>query len=88
MIASSAIAGQPLRPRTELTNPSFICAPTVKRGSWACCAMTPSNFFIYSNARRMTSGSETQLPSSLKTRTLATESAIAPISDSFSPFNP
>ena len=43
---------------------------------------------MYSRALRMTSGSETQFPSSLKTRTRATESAIAPISESVSPLRP
>ena len=50
--------------------------------------MTPPNFFTYSSARRMTSGSLTQLPSSLNTRTCATESAIAPISAKTFPSSP
>ena len=58
------------------------------RGSCACCAITPPNFLMYSRALRITKGSDTQLPSSLNTRTRATESAIAPISDSDSPFKP
>ena len=43
---------------------------------------------MYSKARRITNGSETQCPSSLKTLTCATESAIAPISERVCPFNP
>ena len=50
--------------------------------------MTPLNFFTYSSARRITRGSKTQCPSSLKTRTRATESAIAPISARCSPSKP
>ena len=68
--------------------PSFIWAPSVRRGSWACWAMTPSNAFTYSSARRMISGSETQKPSSVKTRTRARESAMAPSSASRSPASP
>src|SRR6478752_8339223 len=64
MIDSSATAGQPARPSSADTAPSFICAPSVRRGSWACCAMTPSNAFTYSSARRMISGSHTQKPRS------------------------
>ena len=88
MIASSATAGHPFKPRRDEISPSFICAPCVNRGSCACWAITPSNFLTYSSALRITSGSNTQLPSSLKTRTLARESAIAPISAKFSPFKP
>src|SRR5690625_7698450 len=33
MIASSATAGQPVRPSSEETSPSCICAPSVRRGS-------------------------------------------------------
>ena len=88
MIASSATAGQPLSPKRAEISPSFICEPTVIRGSCACWAITPPNFLMYSNARRMTSGSDTQFPSSLKTLTRATESAIAPISERVSPLSP
>ena len=52
-IASSATAGQPLRPRTPESTPSFICAPSVSRGSCACWATTPSNALTYSSARRI-----------------------------------
>ena len=82
------MAGQPLSPNIADTAPSFICEPTVKRGSCACCAITPSNFFIYSRARRITKGSNTQLPSSLNTRTRAIDSAIAPISERALPSSP
>ena len=49
--------------------PSFIWAPSVSRGSWACWATTPSKAFTYSRARRMMTASSTHLPSSEKTRT-------------------
>ena len=71
MIDSSATAGHPASPSSAETAPSFICAPSVRRGSWACWAMTPSKAFTYSSARRMMSGSHTQKPSSLNTRTRA-----------------
>ena len=48
----------------------------------------PLNVFTYSSALRIINGSDTHLPSSLKIRTLAIESAIAPISESVSPFKP
>ena len=35
------------------TTPSFICAPSVSRGSSACWATTPSNALTYSSARRI-----------------------------------
>ena len=76
IIDSSATDGQPLSPKVEETTPSCICAPSVKRGSCACWAMTPSNCFTYSRARLITNGSETQFPSSLKTLTFAFECAI------------
>src|SRR5690606_562894 len=88
MIASSATAGQPASPRRSETTPSFIWAPSVRRGSWACWAMTPSNALTYSRARRMSWASETHMPSSEKTRTLAGESAMAPSSARRSPFRP
>ena len=71
MIASSATAGQPRRPSTPDSSPSFIWAPSVSRGSWACWATTPSNALTYSSARRISTASETHLPSSEKTRTRA-----------------
>jgi hypothetical protein len=88
MIASSATAGQPVRPSRAATSPSFICAPAVSLGSSACWAITPSKALTYSRARRMSRGSATQLPSSEKTRTRAAESAIAPSSASCSPASP
>ncbi len=88
MIASSATAGQPPSPSSPETWPSFIWAPSVSRGSWACWATTPSKAFTYSSARRMITASSTHLPSSEKTRTLAAESCIAPSSASFLPSRP
>ena len=85
MTASSATLGQPARPSRAETSPSFIWAPSVRRGSCACWAITPSKALTYSSARRISSGSLTQTPSSLKTRTRAAESAIAPSSASCSP---
>ena len=88
MIASSATAGQPARPSRPESSPSFIWACSVSRGSWACWAMTPSNAFTYSSARRIITASLTHFPSSEKTRTRAAESAIAPSSASCSPAQP
>ncbi|KFD42644.1 hypothetical protein IU11_19120 [Cellulosimicrobium sp. MM] len=88
MIASSATAGQPARPSSADTTPSFIWAPSVRRGSCACWATTPSNALTYSRARRMRIGSSTHFPSSENTRTRAAESAIAPSSASCSPASP
>ena len=85
MIASSATAGQPVSPSRAETSPSCICAPSVSRGSSACWAITPSNALTYSSARRISSGSATQSPSSEKIRTWAAEVAIAPSSASRSP---
>src|SRR5664279_4282122 len=82
---SSATAGQPVRPSRADTTPSFICAACVSRGSWACWATTPSKALTYSSARRMSTASSTQCPSSENTRTRAAESAIAPSSASCSP---
>ena len=73
MIASSATAGQPVRPSRVATSPSCICAPSVSRGSSACWAMTPSNAFTYSRARRISRASATQCPSSEKIRTRAAD---------------
>src|ERR1700722_5506412 len=80
MTASSATAGQPVSPRRPDISPSFSCAPSVSRGSCACCATTPSNAFTYSRARRISTASDTHRPSSENTRTRAAESAIAPSS--------
>ncbi len=62
MIASSATAGQPVRPSLADTSPSLTWAPAVSRGSWACCAITPSNALTYSSARRMSVASADALP--------------------------
>ncbi len=88
MIDSSATAGQPCSPSSAETMPSFIWAPAVSRGSWACWATTPSNAFTYSSARRMITASSTHLPSSEKTRTPAAESCMAPSSASCLPSRP
>ena len=88
MIASSATAGQPFRPRSAATAPSCSCAPAVSRGSSACCAITPSTIRAYSSARRISSGSATHEPSSLKIRTRARERAIATSSASSLPSRP
>ena len=88
MIASSATAGQPRMPSTPDIVPSFIWASSVRRGSCACWATTPSNALTYSSARRISTASETHFPSSEKTRTRAAESAIAPSSASRSPTEP
>ncbi len=88
MIASSATAGQPRSPSRPESSPSFIWASSVSRGSWACWAITPSNALTYSSARRISTASETHLPSSENTRTRAAESAIAPSSASRSPCRP
>lgn len=69
MIDSSATAYQPPSPSSAETMPSFIWAPSVRRGSWACWATTPPKAFTYSRARRMITASSTHLPSSEKTVT-------------------
>src|ERR1022692_1163735 len=86
--ASSATAGQPVRPRMPETSPSFICAPSVSLGSWACGAITPPKALTYSSARRIRTASDTHRPSSEKTLTRAAESAIAPSSASRLPAMP
>jgi hypothetical protein len=88
MTASSATAGQPVSPSTPDTSPSFICAPSVSRGSWACWAITPPNALTYSSARRISTASDTHRPSSENTRTRAAESAIAPSSARAFPASP
>ncbi len=88
MIDSSATAGQPPRPSSAETTPSFIWAPSVRRGSWACWATTPPKAFTYSRARRMITASSTHLPSSEKTVTRAADSCMAPSSESCLPSRP
>ena len=80
--------GHPASPSSALTTPSFIWAPSVRRGSWACWAMTPPNVLTYSSARRMSRASCTHRPSSENTRTAARDCAIAPISLRRSPSSP
>ena len=77
MTASSATAGHPASPSSPESRDSFIWEPSVRAGSWLCWAMTPPNPFTYSRARRMSTGSDTHLPSSEKTRTRARERAMA-----------
>ncbi len=48
------------------------------RGSWACCAITPSKARTYSRARRINRASDTHLPSSENTRTPAAGSGHQP----------
>ena len=68
-ISSSAIDGQPGRPSRLQHSPSCITAPSVSRATSQCWASTMSRPSEYSNARRMSSGSCTPLPSSVKIRT-------------------
>ena len=70
-ISSSAIDGQPGRPNVEQQCPSCITAPSVSRATSQCWASTMSRSSAYSNARRISSGSCTPEPSSVKIRTPA-----------------
>ena len=88
MMDSSATPGHPTRPSWADRAPSFICASTVRRGSWACCAMTAPTVRAYSRARRISWESETHFPSSEKTRTWALPAAMPPIAESSSPAKP
>ncbi len=88
MIASSATAGQPASPSSAETAPSCSCAPRVSRGSSACWAITPPTIRAYSSARRMSSGSATQEPSSEKIVTRARDRAIVTSSASSRPSRP
>ena len=85
MIASSATAGQPARPSRPESSPSFICAPSVSRGSWACWAIDAVERLDVLQRAAHQHRVATHLPSSEKTRTRAAESAIAPSSASCSP---
>ena len=87
-IDSSATAGHPPSPSSAETSPSCIWAPSVRRGSWACWATTPSKALTYSSARRMRTGSQTHRPSSEKKRTCAPEFAMAPSSARCRPSKP
>ena len=70
-IDSSAARGQPARPSRAALGPSCATAPTVSRGSSACWAISTPRPVAYSSARRITSGSCTQMPSSENIRTCA-----------------
>ena len=66
---SSAERGQPAKPSFAALGPSWATAPTVRRGSSACWAISTPSPLAYSSARRMISGSCTQIPSSENIRT-------------------
>ncbi|CAG7352660.1 hypothetical protein PICSAR7_01703 [Mycobacterium avium subsp. paratuberculosis] len=87
-IDSSAARGQPASPSRAAVGPSWATAPTVSRGSSACWAMSTPRPVAYSRARRITSGSCTQTPSSENIRTCAAPAAIMPISVSSLPARP
>ena len=70
-ISSSASAGHPGNPSSLQQRPSCITAPWVRRATSQCWARTMSRPSEYSIARRMSSGSCTPLPSSVKIRTPA-----------------
>ena len=70
-IDSSAARGQPARPSRAALGPSWATAPAVSRGSSACWAISTPSPVAYSSARRITSGSCTQMPSSENIRTCA-----------------
>ena len=85
-ISSSAIDGQPGRPRREQHEPSCITAPCVSRLTSQCWARVTPSPLAYSIARRITSGSCTPLPSSVNSRTPAPASSA--IGASCSPARP
>ena len=87
-IDSSAARGQPASPSRAAFGPSCATAPTVSRGSSACWAISTPRPVAYSSARRITSGSCTQMPSSENIRTCAAPAAISPISVSWAPASP
>ena len=87
-IVSSAVAGHPASPSCAATTPSWACAPAVSRWSSACWAITASSDDAYSRARRITTGSCTQRPSSENTRTRARDAAMVPSSAIRSPPSP
>ena len=74
-ISSSASAGQPGSPSSLQHRPSCITAPAVRRATSQCWASTMSRPSEYSIARRISSGSCTPLPSSVKIRTPASTSS-------------
>ena len=65
-ISSSASAGQPGKPSSLQQAPSCMTAPWVRRATSQCWASTMSRPSEYSIARRISSGSCTPLPSSVK----------------------
>ena len=74
-ISSSASAGHPGNPSSLQQRPSCMTAPWVRRATSQCWARTMSRPSEYSIARRMSSGSCTPLPSSVKMRTPAATSS-------------
>ena len=74
-INSSAIAGQPGRPRWLQHEPSCITAPFVNEATSQCCASVMSRARAYSRAWRMSCGSWTPLPSSVNRCTPAAASS-------------
>ena len=87
-IDSSAARGHPDSPSLAAVGPSWATAPTVSLGSSACWAISTPRPVAYSRARRITSGSCTQMPSSENIRTCAAPAAIMPISVSSAPASP
>ena len=74
-ISSSAIDGQPGNPSRLQHDPSCITAPSVRRSTSQCCARVIPRPSAYSSARRISSGSCTPLPSSVKSFTPAAASS-------------
>ena len=74
-ISSSAIAGQPGRPRPRAAVALVHTAPSVSRATSQCWASTTPRSSAYSRARRMSSGSCTPLPSSVNRCTPAAASS-------------
>ena len=74
-ISSSASAGQPGRPSRLHHAPSCMTAPAVSAATSQCWARVMPRPSAYSRARRISSGSCTPLPSSVKRRTPAAASS-------------
>ena len=85
-MSSSATDGHPGTPRREQQPPSCITAPSVRRLTSQCCASRMPRLFAYSSALRMSSGSCTPVPSSVKICTPAAASSA--IGASTSPARP
>ena len=69
-MTSSAMPGQPGRPRRPEISPSWQQAlGPAREGSCECWETTPPKALTYSSARRMTRALWTHFPSSEKTRT-------------------